>query len=73
MARNSVGRVLPRHGRSQRFKSARANHKKIKHLGKTHKCFLIFVAALFQFERDCCFLLLMDFSTFVDKKQSLVL
>jgi hypothetical protein len=28
---------------------------------------------LFQFERDCCFLLLMDFSTFVDKKQSLVL
>jgi hypothetical protein len=28
---------------------------------------------LFQFERDCCFLLLMDFSTFVDKKQSIVL
>ncbi len=26
-ARNSAGRVLPRHGRSQRFKSARAYHK----------------------------------------------
>lgn len=46
MARNSVGRVLPRHGRSQRFKSARANHKNQALTGKPVGAFLVFVPKL---------------------------
>ena len=46
MARNSVGRVLPRHGRSQRFKSARANHKNQALTENTVSAFLVFVPIL---------------------------
>ncbi len=46
MARNSVGRVLPRHGRSQRFKSARANHKNKALTEFSVSAFLVFVPIL---------------------------